>query len=442
MSVNFRPEIQQLRAKRREVASALEKIQNELDRLQKELDRLDRVVVQVMPGEELLPPPPDVIDFQIGTATGTGDYDPFPQWDLLNNAIIWEWGCFLPKDVSNLGGVTVFFFKNNRWIPTVNTSEWITPKPEMPYQDSFSISGSLLTRQAEDWIFRCCVFDKARGEWKKNPDGTPAGPEIKLVSHPPNRGIKPENIADEAVGPGLVKSANELLVNIGNVLRFEAGKIEVNLGAGIGEVMGQIYVKVAQGLGFDEWMHIRIPPYSVGDDLLEKGPIIDAQRIVNYAIGAMQLEYAPIINSERIVDLAVLREKVGFAAIGAAQIAHGSIENAHIRDVTVDKLKAGTAFFDSDVIFRQSGEFRVLDGRGIYVSPGTVTAKGFATVDSPGWVIDYQSISSPHPSTYVVAGEFRAKQVPSVSGVVEYLDHQGQPRYLYVNGGVIGITLV
>lgn len=143
--------------------------------------------------------PQDVEDFTVGTKKPDGSYDPVPSWDLLNEKLVFDWGCFLPADVSNLGAVGLFFKRpGGEWTPTFHDVSWIKPQPGVPYEDSFAVAGQDVPRQPEPWTFVACVADR-RGAWKLNQDGTPAGPQITINTIAPNKGIEAGNINPAAL---------------------------------------------------------------------------------------------------------------------------------------------------------------------------------------------------------------------------------------------------
>ncbi len=437
--IDIRPLIHRLRvSKQRDsslIAEALESTQSALDKTEKDLNAIPRGTTTTAQALSL-PFPADVTGFQIGTANDDGTYALRPSWDQLNQNMVWEWGCFLPADVSNLGGVAVFFRRpTTSWAQSVASADWVTPVPESPYQDAFAINGAQVPRVPEEWVFRCSVADK-KGNWKKNPDGSPAGPELRVTTIPPDKGITPGNISDQTLGPGLVKSADQILANIGGVLGFNAGKIEVSLGAGVGEIMGSIYIKIAQGLGLDPYGRIQIPPYSVGDDLLWKGPIIDAERLVTYAVKQMNLDYAPIIDAARIVDLAVLRTKIGLAAVGAAQIADLAVTNAKINDLSVSKLTAGMATFTGDLIIANTGEIRFENGGEVITSQvrawNGVTVGAAAVMLTQGGVFTVGNVTAGAYSLYTHGGTLGGATM-----TIPYKGSDGLDHTLYFNGGIL-----
>jgi hypothetical protein len=388
------------------------------------------------------PLPDNVVDFAIGTAEDNGTYTERPTWDAMNERLVWEWGCFLPGDVSNLGGVAVFFKRpTGGWMRALNSTDWVAPIAEGAYQDAFAVSGPDLPKTPETWTFRCCVADK-QGTWKTNPDGSPDGPEIAISTIAPNQGIGAGNIADSAMGPGLAKSADQLLANVAGVLGFEAGAIKLNVGAGVQDYLGALYAKVAQGLGFDASGNVQIPTYGVGQNLLANSPIIDAARLVQYAVSQMHLENSQIINSARIVDLAVLQAKIGLQAVGAAQIANASITDAKIVNLSVSKLEAGTAVFNGNLIMSNNGNV-VFSNNG-YVKVNNYVDTYTLYVGSPlinQWVMGGSSLSNISSSAWIAAGTFRkitdSGHLDGQTAALPYKKADGTDGTLYFNGGII-----
>ena len=225
------------------------------------------------------------------------------------------------------------------------------------------------------------------------------------------------------MGNGLAVSANKLLANIGGVLGFNAGQIQVNLGNGVQNYLGAIYAKVAQGLGFDFLGNIQIPTYGVGQDLLANAQIIDAARLVNYAVSQMKLQNAQIINSARIVDLAVLTGKIGLLQVGAAQIADLAVTNAQDRrPARFHKLTAGTATFTGDVTFQNTGNIYFQNGGNSITANGSIGAYAYTTRGpSFNWLISADAgngtnIINNWTSSFVQAGLFKISGSPALAG--------------------------
>jgi hypothetical protein len=242
-----------------------------------------------------------------------------------------------------------------------------------------------------------------------------------------------------SLGDGLAISANRLLANIAGVLGFEAGAIKLQLGSGVQDYLGALYVKVAQGLGFDVSGNVQIPTYGIGQTLLENGPIINAGRLVNYVVSQIKLENAQIVDAVRIVDLNVLRQKVGFSAVGAQQIGAAEINDAHINNLSANKLTAGTATFTGDLTIANTGGIHLQEGAGIYAQDLTISQDGFLNIGG-AWVISgvFGQIAGQSSATSIVSGNYGTYSGGIGQSVaLPYKKADGSNGNLYFNSGLL-----
>ena len=355
-------------------------------------------------------PPDDVTDFAIGTARPDGRFDPFPSWDKLNERMIFDWGCYLPKDVSNLGGVTVFYKRpgQTEWRQTTNSMEWIAPKPDSPHMDSFAVFGDEIPKEPEDWECICCVADK-QGNWKMKPDGSPSGPKITIRTIAPNKGIGADSLNPGLIGGGLGMGSGKVFVKPGNGLLIDwSGAVVPNIQTG-------------GGLGLNPLGQFYVPLGAISSANLASGTLSDLSKytsdkrpiVVSYGTPALPHTDFPVgsvvMNTYdgklyRNVN-GQWRKDADPADLIAGTIAAGVVYSGRIAASQID---AGTITVGSGGLhFSGEGGIWVMNGGNIVVSPGRIVTQTGALFQNVLWGFEIK----PAPYASIIRGLTMATQV-------------------------------